>query len=575
MKSAKIFVLISLCVLVISSGCSKILDKKNLNAVNETDVWNDIDLATAYVNNFYGNMLPGWSTEFGDYSEESDGGGSYMYGQLTENSVNYWPYDDIRAVNLLLTNIDKGRLSAADKKLLKGQAFFFRGWQYFQMVIRYGGVPLVLEPQSLSDDLLVKRASTSATMAQISKDLDSAIANLPDVSASNQSENNGRVHKGTALAVKGRVSLFYASPQFDPSQNAAGRWQAAYDANLAAKTSLISKGFGLYPSFAGIWFNEMNKEVIFVRRYEFSTGVALSFHNWSASNRPLDVSQGSTGGNRPTWDIVKTFPMQDGKLITDPTSAYTYDPVKFWQNRDPRFKETIIYNGAPWGLGISSPQPGRLQYTYVGAETNSPTLTGFYNKKAVDTTQNSIQAFNSGTDWVELRYAEVLLNLAEAANEVGKIDEAYTELKAIRSRAGIDPGANNLHGLKANMTKAEMRDAILFERQIEFVFEAKRYWDLRRHRLFETKLNGMRRTGLKTTLKAGVTKAQINALSRAQVEANYNQYFDQQVITLDTQFPINWKPEYYFFAIPNTHLQQNSNLEQTAGWTGGTFDPLL
>lgn len=573
MKFAKLCVLISFCFVTIS-GCTKILDKKNLNAVNENDVWNDIDLATAYVNNFYGNMLPSWSTEYGDYSEESDGGGSYMYGQLTENSVNYWPYDDIRAVNLLLTNIDQGTLSTANKKLLKGQAFFFRGWQYFQMVIRYGGVPLVLEPQKLSDDLLVKRASTSATMAQIYKDLDSAIANLPVVSASNQSENNGRVHKGTALAVKGRVSLFYASPQFDPSQSAAGRWQAAYDANLAAKTFLVSQGFGLYPSFAGIWFNEMNKEVIFVRRYEFNTGVGMSYHSWSASNRPLDVSQGSTGGNRPTWDIVKTFPMKDGKLISDPTSAYTYDPVNFWRNRDPRFKETIIYNGAPWGLGISAPQPGRLQYTYVGAETNSPTLTGFYNKKAVDTTQSSIQAYNSGTDWIELRYAEVLLNLAEAANEVGKTDEAYTELKAIRSRAGIDPGANNLYGLKANMTKDEMRKAVLYERQIEFVFEAKRYWDLRRRRLFETELNGTKRTGLKTTLKAGVTKAQINALSRAQLEANYDQYFDQQVITLDTQFPINWKPEYYFFAIPNSHLQQNSNLEQTAGWTGGTFDPL-
>jgi starch-binding outer membrane protein, SusD/RagB family len=560
--------------LIIASSCTKVLDKKNLNAVNENDVWNDLDLATAYINNIYGQNLPGWTTDYADYSEESDGGGTFMYGQLTENSVNYWPYDNIRNINIALANIDKGSLSDANKKLLKGQAFFFRGWQYFELVKRYGGVPLVLEPQELTDDLFVKRASTTATVQQVIKDLDSAIAYLPVINAAKQSDNIGRVHKGTALAVKGRVLLYYASPQFDPSQTAAGRWQAAYDANKAAKDFLVAQGYGLYPSFAGIWYNEMNKEVIFVRRYQFTTGVSMSYHNWSASNRPLDVSQNATGGNRPTLEIVNAFLMKDGKPINDPTSAYTYDPARFWRNRDPRFNETIIYNGAPWGLGMLTPQPGRLQYTYVGAEVNSPTLTGFYNKKAVDTTQNAVEATNSGTDWIELRYAEVLLNLAEAANEVGKTAEAYPELIAIRARAGIDPGADNMYGLKQNMTKAEMRDAILYEREIEFTFEAKRFWDLRRWRLFESKLNGTRRTGLKTTLKAGVTKAQVSTLTRSQVDANYTQYFDQQVITLDTQFPINWKPEYYFFAIPTSHLQLNSNLEQTVGWAGGTFDPL-
>jgi hypothetical protein len=556
------------------ASCTKVLDKRDLNAVNEGDVWNDLELATAAVNNIYAQSLPSWSTEYADYSEESDGGGTYMYGQLTENSVNYWPYNQIRDINVVLANVDKGTLKESDKKLLKGQAFFFRAWQYFEMVKRYGGVPLVLEPQKVTDDLFVKRASTTETFKQIIKDLDSAIADLPVVPATSQSLNNGRVHKGTALAVKGRVLLYWASPQFDPNQTEADRWQAAYDANKAAKDYLASQGFGLYPSFGGLWYNEMNKEVIFVKRYQFVTGVASSYHNWSAATRPLDVSQGATGANRPVLEIVNAFPMKDGKAIADPSSAYQYDPAHFWRNRDPRFKETIVYNGAPWGLGMAAPQPGRLQFTYVGAETNSPTATGFYMKKAVDTTQNSIQAFNSGTDWIELRYAEVLLNLAEAANEIGKTNEAYPELIAIRARAGIDPGSDNMYGLTSGMSQAQMRNAIIWERQIEFAFEAKRFWDLRRLRLFESTLNGKRRTGLKTTLKSGVTKAQVSALSPDQLDANYDQYFNQQVITLDTQFPINWKPEYYFFALPTSILQLNSNLEQTLGWSGGTFDPL-
>jgi hypothetical protein len=556
------------------ASCTKVLDKRDLNAVNEGNVWNDLELATAAVNNIYAQSLPSWSTEYADYSEESDGGGTYMYGQLTENSVNYWPYNQIRDINVVLANVDKGTLKESDKKLLKGQAFFFRAWQYFEMVKRYGGVPLVLEPQKVTDDLFVKRASTTETFKQIIKDLDSAIADLPVVPATSQSLNNGRVHKGTALAVKGRVLLYWASPQFDPNQTEADRWQAAYDANKAAKDYLASQGFGLYPSFGGLWYNEMNKEVIFVKRYQFVTGVASSYHNWSAATRPLDVSQGATGANRPVLEIVNAFPMKDGKAIADPSSAYQYDPAHFWRNRDPRFKETIVYNGAPWGLGMAAPQPGRLQFTYVGAETNSPTATGFYMKKAVDTTQNSIQAFNSGTDWIELRYAEVLLNLAEAANEIGKTNEAYPELIAIRARAGIDPGSDNMYGLTSGMSQAQMRNAIIWERQIEFAFEAKRFWDLRRLRLFESTLNGKRRTGLKTTLKSGVTKAQVSVLSPDQLDANYDQYFNQQVITLDTQFPINWKPEYYFFALPTSILQLNSNLEQTLGWSGGTFDPL-
>lgn len=572
MKQYKLFVM--LAALIMTIGCRKVLDKTNLEAIDQNEIWNDLDLATAAINNVYAQSLPGWSTEYADYSEESDGGGSFMYGQLTENSVNYWPYGQLRDINVVLANIDKGTLKDADKKRIKGEAFFFRAWQYFEMVKRYGGVPLVLTPQTLNDNLFVDRATTTATMQQIIKDMDSAIANLPVIAASNQSQNDGHIHRGTALAVKGRILLTYASPQFDPQQTATGRWQAAYDANKAAKDYLTSNGFGLFPSFGGLWFSEMNREVIFVRRYNFTPNIANTFNNSAACTRPLDVSQGCTGGNRPTWEIVQAFPMKDGKKINDPSSTFTYDVNHFWRNRDPRFYETIVYNGAPWGIGNLGPQPGRIQYTYIGAEVNSPTATGFYMKKAVDSTQSAIQAFNSSTDWIELRYAEVLMNLAEAANEIGKPDEAYTELKAIRARAGILPGAGNMYGLEPGLGKAQLRDAILYERQIEFAFEAKRFWDLRRWRRFESELNGKRRTGLRTTLKSGVTKAQIDVLSYSQMEANYTQYFNQQVITMDTQFPINWKPEYYFFAIPTTTLQLNSKLQQTNGWAGGTFDPL-
>src|SRR5690349_7421172 len=143
MKSIKSIYFFIGCLLAV--GCTKILDKKPLDKVN--DVWNDLDLANAYMNRIYANKLPGWNSDYASYSDESPGGGSYMYGQLTENSVDYWPYDNIRDINELIDNIDKGSLSSANRKLLKGQAMFFRAWQYFEMVKRYGGVPLILHPQ--------------------------------------------------------------------------------------------------------------------------------------------------------------------------------------------------------------------------------------------------------------------------------------------------------------------------------------------------------------------------------------------------------------------------------------------
>jgi len=371
MKPFKSIYVFLCCAIAVS--CTKILDKKPLDKVS--DPWNDLNLANAYMNRIYAVNLPGWSSDYSSHSDESPGGGSYMYGQLTENSVDYWPYDNIRDINELIDNIDKGSLNAADKKLLQGQAMFFRAWQYWEMVKRYGGVPLILHAQSLNDDLFVKRNKTSECVKQILTDLDSAIAYLPAITPTDPA-NDGHVHKGTAMAVKGRVLLYYASPQFDPGQNS-GRWQAAYQANKDARDYLASKGFGLFSNFTTLWFNEMNKEDIFVRRYLYTPNNSSSWHNWSAATRPLDISQGATGANRPTLEMVNAFPMKDGKSINDPSSAYTYDPNYYWKNRDPRFWQTIVYNGAFFQVDNNGLAPGRIQWTYVGGEQNNPTITGY------------------------------------------------------------------------------------------------------------------------------------------------------------------------------------------------------
>ncbi len=170
----------------------------------------------------------------------------------------------------------------------------------------------------------------------------------------------------------------------------------------------------------------------------------------------------------------------------------------YWKDRDPRFAATIAYNGGIWELSNKS---GRKQWNYskVVDDNGKQSSTGFYNRKGVNTKTLQVNAALGTTDWVEMRFAEVMLNLAECANATGRTQEAYDMLTAIRQRAGILNNDGN-YGLPTGMDEATMLNAIMNERQIEFAFEGKRYDDLRRNRMFEA-LNGKRRHGLQIAAK--------------------------------------------------------------------------
>jgi hypothetical protein len=558
-----------LMVFVGTQSCKKVLDKRDLGAIPEDLVWNDLALSTQFLNNIYLNVLPGWPDPFNHNSDEAGGGTGVMYGQLTVSSVDFWtvPYTTIRSINLLLQKTPTAPYQQSDKDKLRGQALFLRAWVYFQMVSRYGGVPLVLTPQSLEEDLNVKRNKTSECIVQITKDLDEAAALLP---VSWATDDEGRITKGAALAFKGRVLLHYASEQFTPVQQQA-RWQTAFDANKAAMDALPQQGAALMPSFASMWFIEgsANKEAILVTRYNNPGRLQTR----DAAVRPLEESQNYTGGDQPTLQLVNAFPMKNGLPITDPNSGY--DPKSYWLNRDPRFATTVVHNGDLWALSGKS---GRVQWTFKGAEVQGGSSTSFYTKKGIFEGYKPFDAERSGTDWIEIRFAEVMLNYAETANEIGNTQIGYDMLTAIRKRAGIDAGANNLYGLKTGMTQSEMRKAILDERLLEFAFEGKREQDLRRRRLYASLLNGKKRTGYDVSLIKFDGKPQdfftAYATGTINLKTNYFDYFKETEMPIDLTNTINFKDEYYFYAIPQIHLQKNPSLQQTKGWESGTFDPL-
>lgn len=574
--------------LFISAGCEDVIVKKELDAVDNEDMWNDADLATLYLNNLYNLAIPGFAgTANTDISDESFGAGPgrMMYGLLS-SSASYGnfsvvTYGHIRKINILLDEIDKGSISDEEKDLIKGQALFLRGWMYWELVKFYGGVPMIMIPQdpNLGEGLFSERDPAAECIALIIEDLNSAIETLP---ASWSEAEYGRITKSAAAALKGRILLFYASPQFNPD-NSADRWIAAYEANKKAKEIALANGHGLYPDFENIFLEEGNEEAIMVTVYN-----NIKSHGYENSVRPASVNNSGTTSGNPVWELVKAFPMKDGRPIEEHPE---YEPQVYWKHRDPRFYATIAYNSDEW---IFEERSSSRQWTYIfndqeGENFNS--RTGFYLRKNVDESIPKDESPRTPTDWIEIRYAEVLLNLAESANEAGHIEEAYIELKAIRERAGIEAGINGLYGLDAGMSVEEMRKAIMLERKIELAFENKRHWDLRRRNLFTKELNGTRRTGIQTQLDTAYIKTLTGlygnaAFAHFETEMrdtidwenpdNYDLYFNTEFgVNLD-DMNINYlQPKYNFYYIPQDVLDKDPKLKQTIHWSAGdSFDPL-
>ncbi|UFH52679.1 RagB/SusD family nutrient uptake outer membrane protein [Spirosoma sp. KNUC1025] len=583
--------IVAFCSSLALTSCMDVLDKTDLSSTPGSLIFKDSVLTQMNLDYIYDQNLPAPIGSLGPepisisgLSDESYGESKILQGTLLVNEIGDFGtkldptnnYGKIRTINTFLNDVNTGTLPQFTKNKLRAQAQFFRAWRYFDLVRLYGGVPLVLTPlaavgvEAKQADYL-PRNTTTESFAQIVKDLDSTIASVPGRWSA--SSDWGRITKGAAAAFKGRVLLYAASPQFNPADDQT-KWQASYDANKQAYDLLTANGFGLHASFDQMWFQEVNNpEAVLITGYNTATGDQARKNNgYDNATRPSYAGTGG-GSNQPSWEMVKAFPMLDGKKPGESTK-YAYTDQLFYKNRDPRFDKTIAYNGATWPLNGNT--ANKVWTYFVNGKTieSKATNTGFYTRKAINPSVSSGDAQYSGTDWMEIRFAEVLLNLAESATGINKLDEAYTQLKAIRKRAGLEAGTDGLYGLKANMTRAKMFAAILYERQIEFAFEGKRFWDLRRWKLIEKTLNDARRTGVVINLKTtGVPADFATNRDNVPLDSAYVNYFTLTFKQLDTKYAIAWKPEYYYFAIPQSAIDNNPKLIQNTTW-GGAFDPV-
>jgi len=571
------------------------LDIDNLETYDESMVWHDANLASAYVNNLYAECFTNWSVSADGNSDILTGMPWYL-GTIIETGSSYkkWTYTEIRHINEAIKRLEAS--TELDKSLannLLGQAYFMRAYMYYWMVLHHGGVPYIKVPQDKDkDDLFVKRNTTPECFQFMVEDLDKAISMLPAKIAGSSSDY-GRIDQCFAKAWKAKTLLLKCSPQFNPTHpydNA--YWSEAYAAAKEAYDFCVANGIALTERYADIWLQEQGPEVVFPVVNKNPNRVS----GWASATRPASISRGVNQSN-PTWEFVKDFPMLDGKRFDDPSGKYYVGDENallksFWKNRDPRFNQVLFYNGSEYP--VAGKPSGYRQYNALGISNaddqyginpaahtnavNNDVYSGFYNYKAADMTLTQATVLTYDIDYILMRFAEVMFIYAEAANETGHSDVAIDMLKQIRKRAGIEAGADGLYGLSVGSREA-IRKAILDEREIELCYEGHRFWDLRRTRNM-MKLAGWTKHGIEAiAINPDGTDMDLN-----EAREKTNNY---ELTTGDFRYIIHQVPyteaaerefvieeSFYFFPIQKVNLDENPNLEQNNNW-GGTFNPTM
>ncbi len=525
------------------SSCQKdFLDRKPLNLVSEEVVWKDPELIKLSVNEFYTFLKTGFDTyipaaKTDDIQLVSSNLGKlagYHTGDFLLSSSfpesNLWKesYAKIRKMNVFInraavTNV----LNEEERKVLLGQARFMRAYVYFTVFASFKDAPLLLKHQSIeeAEDKPMK-VTHEEGLQFVLQELDLAIKELPSTYGK---EDWGRITREAAAAFKSRVLLWGASPLVNTGDEAA-KWKLAAE---AAQSVMESNAFELKKDYAAVFVNKniMTKpEVILEVRYNGIKGEKM--HAYDQDNTP--AGYGGKGINCPTQDIVDSYEMANGLRIEEAGSGY--DPANPYKNRDPRFAKSILFNGADF--------KGREVETFTGGKDlprTNPTPTGYYIRKFMDEKFdfNKDKNFGSSTNWVIMRYGEVLLNFAEAKNEAdGPSVAVYDAVNAIRKRAGMPD-------IPAGLNKEQMRERIHRERRIELAFEDDiRYQDLKRWKQATTVLN-------KSVRGVTITKATNGTLSYKDKNAGSRVFEDKN----------------YWFPIPLVEMGVNPNLKpQNPNW---------
>ncbi len=425
------------------------------------------------------------------------------------------------AINYLHTY---GQMKDEDKTRLEAELRFLRGYFYFELIKRYKDVILYDEDlTAIVKDKAVSPENEGWDMVQA--DLDYAAANLPAAAAA-----HGRINKGMAYGMLSRAMLY----------------AKRYDAVITAANAVAELGYSLEPNYADACGKSLaagNREAILQYTFDYATGLTHSFDFYYTPGGDFAIEDMKGGAYAvPTQEIVESYELATGGFPSWSAWHASTTNTPPYENLEPRFQATILYNGSPW--------KGRTIEPYVGGtdgwttwktdkEPKGKTVTGYYLRKHVDESYD-VTTSGSSHPFTLLRYGEVLLNKAEACYRTGDNAGANAAVREIRSRVGLpytDKNGDNLW------------KAIVQERKVELAFEGLRYWDLRRWEVaalpYPDGLSGYQQHGLKI-----------------EPEGSGFRYTYVSVDEKNRNFP----ERMYRFPMPKSELESNSLVNQYDEW---------
>lgn len=585
--------------LFLVSCTDDLLDKQPLDIISDKVLWTDPVLIDAFLSQQYAQtptlVQDCWETGNNNWSVNV--GGPFYFNSLTDESKNMWtlggsgpagykagslriggglseywelPYRTIRSLNEFLDRVPNSTMEAATKKNRLAEARFLRAFNYFSMVKRYGGVPLITKVQNLDDSkevLYPPRDAEQKIYDFIIAEMEAIAADLPETYAA---VDYGRPTRYAAQALKCRAALYagsiakYGNVQLNGLLGIPSNLASAYFTKSieAAKVIINSGKHALYKAdadkvknFRNVFLVKKNPEAIFVKTHNNAVVAAGNPWTWDygQSPKPHPIDQGNI--NAPYLEMAEEFEYIDGKpgkldYAAIQTGLWTVEDL--WKNKDPRFFATIWTQNTSWKgnlvdfrRGIITPD-GTIVNTgsYQGIpalgiqNSNQGTGTGFGVMKYLDENTPLVTFLsNSSSDYQVFRYAEILLNLAEATLELGNAAEALNAINQIRARAGIAALGS------IDMTK------IRHERKVELAFENHRYWDVRRWRTATTDLS-VNGSGLRYILDFTTRKFKLEVIRNTDGTVAPPAFFEYN----------------YYFPITNGRTSSNPSLLENPGY---------
>ncbi len=579
--------------LISAFSCKKnFLENAEKTRLTDVTQWQSEGNADIFLNDIYNNLSNKWNTadNLDDYTDDNDAGfywksWRWKQGIVNPSSDNGTPMDNdngnptdyaawgaafgkIRKCNLFIQKINDNAANFSAEYIKKriDEVKFLRAYFYSEIFIHLGGLPIittVLDRSTMDSTQIYNARNTfEETFNFITGQLDSIVNNnVLAVKYKNGDNDAGRATLGAALALKGWLELYAASPAFnapepavgtDPNKLAGfGNFDAARWAKAAATNKkfmdLYSTTYSLFPDLNSLWWekNEYNAEIIWDRQVV----PIIMGSNYEQFGGPVWINgvYYTWGNYDPTQELVDQFAMANGKPISDPASGY--DPQNPYVNREKRFYDFIVYDGAPYKQDwmdktdtiytrIDNVHPSKNQIDFGNDDVGN---TGYYFKKKINPLQPR-GGSASGENYVYYRYAEVLLNYAEAQNEaIGPDASVHDAINKIRSRSSLPE-------LPAGLSQTEMRAAIYRERRVELCFESKRFYDIIRWKIAQDVMNkdlhGMKITNSSPADNSGKWMYEVIGL-------NHPHVFTQKM---------------YLNPVPQNVIDQNNKIIQNPGY---------